>query len=106
MHAIVHALDDFENLHVLSSNISAKMEAENSMEATKVETNEVVDPIPEHEPSNVDVTPKVEFMFIFVIQLQLCIHWFILGIQLQLCIYWFILMHMSLPTIENETQLV
>ena len=63
----MHTLDDFENLHVLSSNIYAKMEVENSMEAAKVETNEVVNPIPKHKPSYVDAPPKGEFMYIIVI---------------------------------------
>ena len=40
-------------------NVYAKMKAENNMDATKVETNEVTDPIPEHEPSFVDVLQKV-----------------------------------------------
>ena len=36
------------------------------MEVAKAETNEVVDPILEHEPSDVDAPPKGKFVYILV----------------------------------------
>ena len=57
----------------IKSIASAKMEVENSMEAAKVETNEVVDSISKHESSDLDVPRKGELVYILVIQLQLCI---------------------------------
>ena len=40
---------------------------ENNMEAIKEETKEVVDPILEHEPSDLDASLKDELMYILVI---------------------------------------
>ena len=55
----------------IKSNISVKMGFENNMEAIKEETKEVVDPILEHEPSDLDASLKDELMYILVIHVQL-----------------------------------
>ena len=60
------------------------------MEAAKEETKEVVDPISEHEPSDLDAPLKGELMYILVIQLKLCI-------------YLFILMHISVGRVGRTT---
>ena len=51
------------------SNVLPKMEVKNITEVAKVETNEIVNPISEHEPSILDAPPKGELMYILVIQL-------------------------------------
>ena len=51
----------------IKSIASAKMEVENSMDAAKVKTNEIVDSILKHESSYVDVPQEGELIYILVI---------------------------------------
>ena len=50
----------------IKSNISAKLENENIKEVAKAEINEVAEPIPEQDPSDVDAPPKGKFEYILV----------------------------------------
>ena len=45
------------------SNVFTTMKVENNIEAAKAKTNEVVNPMGEYEPSNVDAPLKGEFMY-------------------------------------------
>ena len=49
------------------SNTYPKNEAKNNMEVATIETPLVLDPILEHETSNLDAPPKCELMYILVI---------------------------------------
>ena len=48
------------------SNVFTTMKVENNIEAAKAKTNEVVNPMGEYEPSNVDAPPKGKFVYILV----------------------------------------